>query len=58
MKKIEAVILREHLEAVRGKLERHGLRGGITLVEVRYSEKSKSSLPMERRVFEKSPPAN
>ena len=29
MKKIEAVILREHLEAVRGELERHGLRGGL-----------------------------
>lgn len=55
MKKIEAVILREHLEAVRGELERHGLRGGLTMVEVRYSEKSQSSFPMERRVFEKSP---
>ena len=40
MKKIEAVILREHLEAVRGELERHGLRGGLTLVEVRYREKN------------------
>ena len=56
MKKIEAVILREHLEAVRGELERHGLLGGgLTLVEVRYNEKNESLFPIEGRVFEKSP---
>src|ERR1700722_10886260 len=54
MKKIEAVILREHLEAVRGELERYGLRGGLTLAEVRYSENSQSLFLMEKRAFEKS----
>jgi nitrogen regulatory protein P-II 1 len=54
MKKIEAVILREHLEAVRGELERYGLRGGLTLVEVRYSENHQSLSLMEKRAFEKS----
>jgi len=58
MKKIEAVILREHLEAVRGELERHGLRGGLTLVDVRYSENDQSLFPTKRSTFEKSPPAN
>ena len=55
MKKIEAVILREYLEAVRGELERHGLRGGLTLVEVRYSEKNQPWSPMGRKSSEKSP---
>jgi nitrogen regulatory protein PII len=55
MKKIEAVILREHLEAVGGELERYGLMGGLTLVEVRYNEKNESLFPIEGRVFEKSP---
>ena len=55
MKKIEAVILREHLEAVRGELERHGLRGGLTLVEVLYSEKNQLLFPMETRALKKSP---
>ena len=54
MKKIEAVILREHLEAVRGELERHGLRGGLTLAEVHYSEENQRLSPMEKRTFEKS----
>jgi nitrogen regulatory protein PII len=53
MKKIEAVILRENLEAVRGELERYGLRGGLTLVEVYYNENNQSLLPMEKRAFEK-----
>lgn len=55
MKKIEAVILREHLEAVRNELERHGLRGGLTLVEVHYSEENRRLYPIERGAFEKSP---
>ena len=55
MKKIEAVILREHLEAVRGELERHGLRGGLTLAEVRYSDDNQALFPMERGAFEGSP---
>jgi nitrogen regulatory protein PII len=55
MKKIEAVIFRKHLEAVRGELERHGVRGGLTLVEIHYSEESQRLLPMERRPLEKSP---
>jgi nitrogen regulatory protein PII len=38
MKKIEAVILRERLEAVLGELERHGVRSGLTLIEVRHRE--------------------
>jgi nitrogen regulatory protein PII len=55
MKKIEAVILRERLEAVLGELERHGVRSGLTLIEVRHSEKNQWLSPMERRGFEKSP---
>jgi nitrogen regulatory protein PII len=55
MKKIEAVILAERLEAVLGELERHGLRSGLTLIEVRHSEKNQWLVPMERRGFEKSP---
>ena len=55
MKKIEAVILRERLEAVLGELERHGVRSGLTLIEVRHRENHQRLFPTERRGFEKSP---
>jgi nitrogen regulatory protein PII len=55
MKKIEAMILRERLEAVLEELERQGLRSGVTLIEVRQSEKNHWSFPMDGRAFEKSP---
>jgi nitrogen regulatory protein PII len=48
MKKIEAVICPAHLNAVRMELERRGIRGGLTLVEVRYAEGDKWLLPTER----------
>jgi nitrogen regulatory protein PII len=38
MKKIEAVILPLHLDGVRRELERRGIGGGITVVEVQHSD--------------------
>ena len=55
MKKIEAVILQERLEAVLGELERYGVRSGLTLIEVRHNEQNQWLSPMEGRGFEKSP---
>ena len=45
MKKIEAVIFPVHLNAVRVELERHGIRSGLTLIEVRSSDGDQSLLP-------------
>ena len=53
MKKIEAVIFPVHLNAVRMELERRGIRGGFTLVEVRYTDSDKWLLPTERGGSEK-----
>lgn len=49
MKKIEAVIIPAHLDAVRLELERRGVRAGLTLVEVRYTESEKRPLPTKRK---------
>lgn len=38
MKKIEAVILPLHLDAVRNELRRHGIGSGLTVVEVMHSD--------------------
>ena len=48
MKKIEAVIFPVHLNAVRVELERHGIRRGLTLIEVRSSDGDQSLLPPEK----------
>jgi nitrogen regulatory protein PII len=48
MKKIEAVIFPVFLNAVRIELERRSVRGGLTLVEVRYIESDKRLLATER----------
>lgn len=48
MKKIEAVILPVHLDAVRVELHRRGIRGGFTLIEVRSSDGDKSSIPAQK----------
>lgn len=47
MKKIEAVIVRSNLDAVRKELERRGIRGGLTVVDVQHtdSEKSLNGIP-------------
>jgi nitrogen regulatory protein PII len=55
MKKIEAVISQERLEAVVGELKRHGLGSGLTLIEVRHREKNEWLFPIERRALEKCP---
>jgi nitrogen regulatory protein PII len=49
MKKIEALIFPVHLNAVRVELERHGIRSGLTLIEVRYSDGVRSLVPAERK---------
>jgi nitrogen regulatory protein PII len=49
MKKIEAVIFPVHLNAVRAELARLGVRSGLTLFEVRYSDGDQSLLPAEKR---------
>ena len=38
MKKIEAVIVPSNLDAVRKELERRGIRCGMTVVDVQYSD--------------------
>jgi len=48
MKKIEAVILPLHLNAVRKELQRRGIGGGLTVVEVRHSDSDKRLLPTEK----------
>jgi nitrogen regulatory protein PII len=53
MKKIEAVIFPGHLDAVRAELDRRGIRAGLTLIEVRYSDGDKSLPPAERAESEK-----
>ena len=54
MKKIEAVIFPVHLNAVRVELERHGIRSGLTLIEVRSSDGDQSLLPPGKRGSKKS----
>ena len=49
MKKIEALIFPVHLNAVRVELERHGIRSGLTVIEVRYSDGAQSLGPAEKR---------
>jgi nitrogen regulatory protein PII len=41
MKKIEAVIVRSNLDAVRKELERRGIRGGLTVVDVQHTDSEK-----------------
>jgi nitrogen regulatory protein PII len=53
MKKIEALIFPVHLNAVRLELERHGIRSGLTLIEVRYSDGAQSLVPAEKRESKK-----
>jgi nitrogen regulatory protein PII len=48
MKKIEAVILPLHVDAVRRELRRHGIGSGLTVVAVRHSDDHKQLLPMEQ----------
>jgi nitrogen regulatory protein PII len=48
MKKIEAVILPLHLNAVQRELQRRGIGSGLTVVEVRHSDGDKRLLPTER----------
>ena len=48
MRKIEAVIVPVHLNAVWVELERGGIRGGLTLIKVRYSDGHKSLLAGEK----------
>jgi nitrogen regulatory protein PII len=43
MKKIEAVIPRSQLNAVRVALEQRGIRGGLTLTEVQWSDSREPS---------------
>jgi nitrogen regulatory protein PII len=45
MKKIEAVILPLHLDVVRRELERRGINGGLTVMEVRHGDSAKQLLP-------------
>jgi nitrogen regulatory protein PII len=54
MKKIEAVIFPVHLNAVRVELEPHGIRSGLTLIEVRSSDGDQSLLPPGKRGSKKS----
>jgi nitrogen regulatory protein PII len=51
MKKIEAVILPLHLNAVRRELQRRGIGGGLTVVEVRHSDSDKQLISTERGAF-------
>jgi nitrogen regulatory protein PII len=44
MKKIEAIILSCHLNAVRAALEQRGISGGLTLMEVQWSEGQSGSV--------------
>ena len=53
MKKIEAVIFPAHLNAVRVELERHGIRSGLTLIEVRSSDGDQSLVPPGKRESKK-----
>ncbi len=48
MKKIEAVILPSQLSAVRMELQRRGIRGGFTVVEVQHGDSDRWLLPSER----------
>jgi nitrogen regulatory protein PII len=41
MKKIEAVILRSNLNAVRNGLESRGIRSGLTIMDVRHGDSEK-----------------
>jgi nitrogen regulatory protein PII len=47
MKKIEAVIVPSNLDAVRKELERRGIRGGLTVVDVQHSDNEKRLLRTE-----------
>ena len=38
MKKIEAVIVPSNLDAIRKELERRGIRGGLTVVDVQHTD--------------------
>ena len=38
MKKIEAVIVSSNLDAVRKELQRRGIRGGLTVVDIQHSD--------------------
>jgi nitrogen regulatory protein PII len=49
MKKIEAIICPVHVNGVRVELERHGIRSGLTLIEVRSNERDRSLLPATKR---------
>jgi nitrogen regulatory protein PII len=53
MKKIEAVIVPLHLNGVWVELERRGLRRGLALIEVRYSDGQRSLLAGEKGGSEK-----
>ncbi len=53
MKKIEAVILSVHLNAVRVELERQGIRSALTLTGVRYGDGDQSVLPAQKSGSEK-----
>jgi nitrogen regulatory protein PII len=50
MKKIEAVILPPHLNAVRRELQRRGISGGFTVVDVRHSDSENRLLATENGV--------
>jgi nitrogen regulatory protein PII len=48
MKKIEAVILPLHLDVVQRELQRIGIGGELTVMEVRHSDNDKRLLPSAR----------
>jgi hypothetical protein len=48
IKKIEAIIYPVHVNAVRAELERHGIRSGLTLIEVRYGDGDRSLLQLKK----------
>jgi nitrogen regulatory protein PII len=52
MKKIEAVIVPSILDPVRKELERRGIRGGLTIVDVQHSDSEKRFMQTENRSSE------
>jgi nitrogen regulatory protein PII len=52
MKKIEAVIVPSNLDAVRKELERRGIRGGPTVVDVQHTDSEKRLLQTENGISE------
>ena len=52
MKKIEAVIGPSNLDAVRKELERRGIRGGLTVVDVQHTDSEKRLLQTENGISE------